>query len=118
MLEHLAAWLGVPCPGSQPLHALVDQMPDFSNVVVHWTGETKGTRDAFELVDALRRIEPSTRSDVVTPPRVSNARGSVVARLTMRRRLTATGFEIDHEIDDAIAHWQENPIARTEGASL
>jgi hypothetical protein len=108
MLEHLAAWLGLPCPDDGPLKELVAATSDFANLVVHCTGDVSGKRDALSLADQLRRLDPSSRGDVVTPVRVTNEPGSVAARFTTRRRLTNTGFDLASDVDGIIASWQRS----------
>jgi ATP-grasp domain len=108
MLEHVAAWLGISCPGGIPLRRLVSDTPDFANVVVHWTGYDTQSVEANQLEKLLRQAEHSTRSDVLTPARVRNDTGSAVARFTMRRRVTTTGFDLEQSIDDVISQWQRD----------
>jgi ATP-grasp domain len=106
MLEHLAAWVGVSCPNQTPLRALVAETPDFANVIVHWTGEETRRVDASRLAESIRHVDHTTVSDVVTPPHLKNAKGSAVARFNLRRRVTATGFELVADLDDVISRWQ------------
>lgn len=106
MLEHVAAWLGVSCPDAIPLRERVSETPDFSNIVVHWTDGTRRSVDANALVERIRSTENSTQSDVLSPTGVMNDTGSAVARLTMRRRVTTSGFDLAGDIDEAISKWQ------------
>ncbi|KQZ88507.1 hypothetical protein ASD62_03415 [Phycicoccus sp. Root563] len=106
MLEHVAAWLGAPSPEPRPLRELVAAMPDFANVVVHWTGPGAQVTDAFALTDLLRETDDTVRSDVVTPTGIVNDPGSAVARFTVRRRVTDSGFDLTAPLDAVISGWQ------------
>lgn len=106
MLEHVAAWLGTDRPDVPPLRELVVDTPDFANLVVHWTGDQAARIDAGALVDAVHRWEPSARSDVVAPREVLSDPGSAVARFSLRRRVTATGFDLTDDLDLIVSRWQ------------
>jgi hypothetical protein len=108
MLEHVAAWLGASCPPTIPLRRLVSNTPDFANLVVHWIGDETRFVQADQLAELLRQADDSTRSDVLTPAHVRNDARSTVARFTIRRRLSITGFELDDKIDSLISQWQQN----------
>ncbi|MCV7097493.1 hypothetical protein [Mycobacterium kubicae] len=106
LLEHVAAWLQVPCPESMPLATRVSNAPNFANLVVHWTGEDGAHVDTGSLMDAVRVVEPQVRADVIVGSAVTNQRGSAVARLALRRRVTRTGFDLDDQLNTAIGQWQ------------
>lgn len=107
MLEHVAAWLGLPAPETIPLRDRVANTPDLANIVVHWTGMEAQSLDAGRLVELVRQEEPSLRSDVRTPVKMSNESGATVARLMLRQRVTTTGFDIAGSIDRAISDWRQ-----------
>jgi hypothetical protein len=117
MLEHVAAWLGMPSPETRPLRELVAGTPDFANVVVHWTGPTAQRTDAFALTDRLRQIDDSVRSDVITRDGIVNDPGSTVARFTVRKPVTDTGFDLAGQLDAIIADWQATSRALSRGVS-
>lgn len=117
MLEHVAAWLGMPSPEARPLRELVAGTPDFANVVVHWTGPTSQHTEAFELTDRLRQVDDSVRSDVITPDGIANDPGSAVARFTVRNRVTETGFDLAERLATTIADWQATSRVLNEGGS-
>lgn len=106
MLEHVAALLGLPSPERRPLREIVSATPDFANVVVHWTGPSAQSVDAYELADRLREVDDSVRSDVITPDEVANDPGSAVARFTLRRQVTRSGFDLVEPLDEVISQWQ------------
>lgn len=105
MLEHLAAWLGLPCPPAEPLRSRVASTADLTNLVVHWTGGSAANVDAYELTDRLQVLDPAMRYDVVVPSGIESDPGSLVARLTFRRGLTKTGFELDTQVDEVVRDW-------------
>jgi hypothetical protein len=115
LLEHVSAWLGVPCPARIPLATRVDTTPDLANVVVHWTGPGAARVDARSLLEDIRSVEPNVRGDVITPRAVTNRRGSAVARFALRRRVTRSGFELDDSLDAAIRKWQATAAHRVTG---
>lgn len=106
LLEHLAAWLGVPCPRPVPLTSRLADASELTNLVVHWTGQEPAHLEGRSLVERVRAVEPSVRADVVTSPKLLSDRGSTVARLALRRRVTSSGFDLDRALDDAIRGWQ------------
>ena len=118
LLEHVAAWLGIPCPSGRPLRSKVSETPDLSNLVVHWTGLDTKPVDAIRLVDSLRVVDSSIRADVIAPTAVRSQPGSTVARLTLRRRVTTTGLILDGDLDEVVAAWQmEESAGRISGSA-
>ena len=105
LLEHVAAWLRIPCPEPVPLAHRLRATPDFANLVVHWTGQDGVRVDAQALVEGMLKVAPSIRADVIAPDAVTNQRGSAVARFALRRRITSTGFDLDAILDSAIRGW-------------
>lgn len=116
MLEHIAAWLGLPAPSQSTLRQLVSNTPDFAHLVAHWTGSAAariGTEPMAELARGAAgtvRIELQPDTDIVCEP------GSAILRWTARRRFTASGYELlpDVErIDDRLARIE--PARGTDG---
>lgn len=108
MLEHLAAWLRVEKPEeADPLGARVREMPDLANIAVHWTGEEARTVDGSSLVSQMFQVMDSdVRFDSLVPHTVSSDPGSLVTRLTLRQRVTESGFELVHPLDQALRQWR------------
>ena len=107
LLEHIAAWLGLRCPATEPLREVVAVTPDLSNLVVHWTGLAAARVDVDLLVNGVRRADQSARADVLTPCDVHNETGSTVARFALRRRITQSGFDLSEDLDNSIEGWQD-----------
>ena len=106
MLEHVAAWLGVPMPDSPGLWDLVQRTRDLANVVVHWTAAGPRAVDAPGLASRLRTAEPSELdADVLVPRGVSSNPGSVVGRFTIGRRVTKTGYDLSADLDQVVSEW-------------
>jgi hypothetical protein len=106
MLEHLAAWLGIPCPGAEPLRSRVAHARDLTNLVVHWIGDETRALDAHKLVDDMQLTDPGIRADVLVPEGVVSDPGSLAARLSLQRSVTTSGFDIDDVLDRQIGQWQ------------
>lgn len=107
MLEHVAAWLDVPCPPERPLIDLVRSTPDLANVVVHWTGEQTQTVTASSLYEKMLTAFSGgdVQGDVLVPHDVASERGSVVGRFTVRERMTSTGYAVDKRFTSVVDEW-------------
>ncbi|MFN8019227.1 MAG: ATP-grasp domain-containing protein [Acidimicrobiales bacterium] len=104
LLEHLAAFLRLPAPPSHTVRRLAQEVGAFAHVVVHHTGDD-GHIDPRGLIERVRQVPGFDRVDVATAPQILTERGATVARLTVRDRVTETGFELLDPIATAIADW-------------
>lgn len=113
MLEHVAAWLGLPMPTTPSLWDRVQSTRNLANLVVHWTGAATTSVDARALFARLRHQEgDQLECDVLAPRNVFNDPGSLVGRFAMGRQVTKTGYDLASGLDHAIDAWtseQEQP---------
>ena len=93
MLEHLAAFLGIASSVSTPLRTQMDELPDLAHIVIHNVGPP-GRIDTGPLLDHAHRATQVSQADVLTYPQLLTARGATIARLTIRDRLTDSGFDL------------------------
>lgn len=106
MLEHVASWLGAEKPVERPLHDRVQEMRDLTNLVVHWVGKESKTVEAPQLhADVIASGPFEVRGDVLVPRDVASEPGSLIARLSIAKRLTTNGFDLDRSVDSAIRSW-------------
>lgn len=111
MLEHVAAWLGVDRPETPTLWDRTRTMRDLSNVIAHWTGtDTRQVHATSLYSDVLAVDESRVRGDVLVPPTVANASGSLVARFSLSRRVTTTGYDLVPELDDVVTSWTATEV--------
>lgn len=103
MLEHVAAWLGLPCPSSsQSLRDIVAEVPEYSHIVFHSTDD-RSLRLPVRAVASVLRAQPSTLGiDVLPSPDVEVEQGASVARWTVRQRVTDTGYELAPEVREVV----------------
>lgn len=107
MLEHVAAWLGLPKVPAVPVHELVGGPDDYANVVVHWTGEeAQALTPALLHQEVLARVDPQAQADCMVPAGVSNEPGSLVARFIIGRQVTSTGYDVASPLNDALTNWR------------
>jgi hypothetical protein len=111
MLEHLAAWLRVEKPASEPLWDRVRAVQDLSNLVVHWTGDVSATVNATELHASLAQTEGQVHSDSVVPARILSDPGSIVARFGVRKSITETGYDLSGGIGQIVQQWRDGEVA-------
>lgn len=93
ILDHIAAMLGHDAPPPHPLRETVSDIRAFAHLVVHWT-RSPAVVDSTPLVAGFRRQAAHCRSDVLAKPSVVIATGGVVARFTVRDRMTGDGYDI------------------------
>jgi hypothetical protein len=93
ILNHIAAILGHDSPPSRPLPDIVRNTPLFAHLIVHWTGAPAAI-DSSRLVAALRVQPTHCRTDVAAKPAVITEPGGVAVRVTVRDRMTTTGFDL------------------------
>jgi hypothetical protein len=94
MLDHLAALLGLEAPGSRPLWEQARNIGRFAHFVVHAPNPDPERLDVGSLVDTLHRETATSRIDIVARPDVVTHPGAAIARVTVRDRLTRTGFDL------------------------
>ena len=103
LLEHIAAHLSMSAPSSLPLWERLRETPPLSQAIVHWTGtqpvhvNTMGLRQMALALDGTLDVE--TNDDLYTEP------GAVVARLTFRKNITNSGFDLASEIAQPLSEW-------------
>jgi hypothetical protein len=108
LLEHIAAVLGLDTPAQRPLRDQARDASAFGHIVVHWTGEHGKALDPGALVRKVTRRSHGSRADVLTRPDIRTERGAAVARLTVRDRLTHTGFDLVDPWATLITEWNSS----------
>jgi hypothetical protein len=111
LLEHLAALLRKPAPSERPLRDRVKELPDLAHLVVHWTGPHAARLDPQPLISAMSRIRRGNWSDVLTNPKIITSRGASVARITVRDRLTTSGFDLSEPYRSTVDAWNRAALA-------
>jgi ATP-grasp domain len=108
MLEHIAAFLGVDAPRQRPLRDIASEVAAFAHIVVHWTGRRAQPLDPGSLVRRVTANAGGSRVDVLTRPQLTTEPGAVVARITVRDRVTTTGFELLSPWTGMVNEWREH----------
>ncbi|ABL80558.1 MULTISPECIES: ATP-grasp domain-containing protein [unclassified Nocardioides] len=112
MLEHVAAWLGLPMPESPSLYERTRAVRDLANLAVHWTGREAATVNATALFSVVMDdFDPKATSDSVVATDVANEPGSLVGRFNVGRRVTDTGYDLAPELDRLIDRWRRSEEA-------
>lgn len=106
LIEHLGAWLGMCQPKSPRLRDRVALIEPRSNLVVHWTGREPRHVDGRALVERVAGVEPDSEADVVVSPHVVSDPGSTVARFSVPRSVTRTGFDVSARLVRVIDEWR------------
>ncbi|QNJ92564.1 ATP-grasp domain-containing protein [Mycolicibacterium fluoranthenivorans] len=108
VLEHVAAWLGVPASESydRSIIDLVGCTDDVSNVVVHWTGDDVSELNSQKLACGVDTVVGGVTADVMIPPGVCSEPESVVARFTIPRSVSRDGSSVDPLLASEIEQWQ------------
>lgn len=114
LLEHIAATLGAPALAGTSLIRRINEAPDLAQFVIHWLGPTEARTDVDDLLDAVRTVDGSARMDAGVPSQVTIQPGATMARFTLARRLTRTGFELDADLTVALNNFWEQQ-ARNRG---
>jgi len=104
ILDHLAAMLGRDAPPPRPLCEVARGAPDLAHLVVHWAG-APACIDAAPLVESLGLQRAHCRTDVVAKPAMITETGGVVARVTARGRMTASGFDLQEPWRSVLRRW-------------
>lgn len=105
LLEHIAAFLGVDAPAQRPLHEIASDAGPLAHIVVHWTGRSPQHLDPGPLVRRLLSTGTGGRVDVLTRPDILTSPGSVAARVTLRDRVTRTGFDLGSPWAEIVDEW-------------
>ena len=114
LLEHLGAHLGLPAPASAPLVQQVREAPDLSHVVLHNTTKAALVPDASRLLSEASGLPGFCRADVRARPDVPLDIGATQARVTLRRSVTSTGFDLDRDLVQLAMSTTELPTQRRE----
>lgn len=104
MLDHIAAMLGHDAPAGRPLREIAATVPAFAHLVIHWAGQP-AVIDSAKLVAASCALAAQCRTDVAAKPEVTTEPGGVVARITVRERITKTGFELVEPWRSSVESW-------------
>jgi hypothetical protein len=107
LTEHIGAFFGLPAPAPLSLWDLALAAPPTAHVVVHSTASMPAVIDPADLVDHALSTGILGRADVLTRPGLLTEPGGTVARLTLRDRVTATGFDIAEPLRTIIANWSD-----------
>lgn len=94
MLEHIAAWIGMPRPSSRPLRELVRETSDLAHVIFHWGGSSAQQVDAQALQTRLRNESGGTDLELLPATTTVCDPGAAVARWTTRQRVTEDGYRL------------------------
>lgn len=102
VLDHLAAFLDLDAP---PSRSLWDQACDAGRIahfVVHSLAAVPERIDVRPLVAALGAEPATSRIDLVTSQRLLTNPGATVVRVTVRDRITTTGFDLSERWDTLV----------------
>lgn len=90
VLEHLAALLGAPIPTQCSLAERMREAEPLSQLILHWTGDDP---IRINIEDYLRGLITSGASvEVCARPTFEVDKGATLARVTVRKTITSTGF--------------------------
>lgn len=96
MLDHLAAMLGLPCPKRQPLTVMARSAPDLSHVIMHYTGSSPDKVDSVTWAEPLIGLPSFDHLDVLARDSHVVHPSAIVARVTLKQRVTRAGFDSDY----------------------
>ena len=102
ILDHLAAFLGLPTPKSTSLRTWAEVLPTASHLVAHRVGHDEHV-DPVHLVAALTSDVGIQRTDVACEAGVALDPNATVVRLTLGRSVTDDGFHADDAVVRAIS---------------
>ncbi len=117
MLDHLAASLGLEAAVSRPLWEQARDVGRFAHFVVHAPGDQPRRLDAGPLLDAVIARRETSRVDIMASRDVVTNPGAAVARVTVRDRLTRTGFELTEPWAGLLRDAPVRPVASQMGGS-
>jgi hypothetical protein len=104
ILDHIAAVLGLGSSTERPLREITASVPDFAHFVVHWSGQPAFI-DTTQLAAISSKQASQCRTDVAAKPSVLTEPGGVVARVTVRDRITSTGFDLVEPWNSMLRSW-------------
>ena len=96
VLEHLAALLGVSLPRQRPLAERMQEASPLSQLVLHWTGVEPVRIDIENFLGGL--IESGASVDACARPSFAVDSGATLARITVRKSVTDTGFSLTEPV--------------------
>jgi hypothetical protein len=102
LLEHIAAFLGVDRPETHSLWDLARSAPPRSHFVLHSGADEPTSLDPGSIVDALAATGHLVRADVLTRPDLRTDPAATIARFTVDRQVTRSGFELATDFSAAI----------------
>ncbi len=108
MLEHVAAWLGMPEPPSRPLRELAAELPDRAHIVFHSTVDEPVRLSCTEAVRGLRAVRDSSTIELLPRATIDVNPGAPVARWTVRTRVTDTGYELLDQVGETVKQLASN----------
>lgn len=108
LLEHIAALLGLPAPAAVPLTRLIRDTPPLSHVVLHNTDAEPATPDITAFLAEAATLSGFCRADVRARSNVPVESGATIARVTLRRPVTGTGFDLDADVADLASRARES----------
>lgn len=94
LIDHLAACLGLAAHESAPLLEQAREAPQMSHVVLCNTATGPVHANVPLMVKAFGQVDGYCRTDVLPPRGMPVHRGAPLARLTLRRGVTTTGFDL------------------------
>ena len=104
MLDHIAAMLGRAAPIRRRLADVASDLPPLAHLVVHWTGDST-VLDSAPFIRFLKSQAKTCRVDIAAKPGLVIESGGVIGRVTIRERMTATGFELCEPWRSLLAGW-------------
>jgi hypothetical protein len=102
MLEHVAAWLGLPAPQGRPLRDMVAELPDRAHIVLHWTGDLGVRLQARNAVRTLREYPGSSAIDLLPGEDIDVNPGAPILRWAVRTQVTESGYELLDEVGGSV----------------
>lgn len=105
LLEHVAAMLALPKPPTVPLRERVAATVPLSQLVVHWTGAESSHIDSSMLEQSAGRL--GGWCDVHSRPTLQVHPHATVCRLTFRRAITSSGYDLENSLTACVSDWYE-----------
>jgi hypothetical protein len=107
MLEHLAAFAGISCPRSRRLRDFAQDAAPLAHFVVHAPSNGVNSMQARDLIRMLSEDPRLSQIDVaLDSPKFANY-GATVARVTVRDKITETGFDLSDYWHGRVVKWKE-----------
>lgn len=109
LLEHVAAFLGIEKPPAPSLWEIATTAPPRAQIVVHHTGDAPAAIDPHYLVDRFAAAGNLVLADVLTNATLATAPNATVARLTVSRSVTRSGYALEPDFNSLLQKWPPNP---------